>query len=68
MSRPKRDEGGAAHDRLFCPMLMRAVLRWLARLVLQPHLRPICGCRRADGRGFLDDFDAYSRTSDQVRL
>ncbi|CAN93568.1 hypothetical protein predicted by Glimmer/Critica [Sorangium cellulosum So ce56] len=37
-------------------------------LVLQPYLRSICGCRRADGHGFLDDFDVYSRTSDQVRL
>lgn len=37
-------------------------------LVLQPYLRPFCGCRRADEHGFPDDLDACSRTSNEVRL
>jgi hypothetical protein len=37
-------------------------------LVLQQHLRPICGCRRTGGLRFLEDLAPYSRTYDEVLL
>ncbi|XYH93682.1 RNA polymerase sigma factor [Sorangium sp. So ce1128] len=53
---PDEDERAAAHARLFCPTLVRAVLRWLARLGVPP-------CHRGDvaGQVWLNVWESWPR-------
>ncbi|WP_437624518.1 sigma-70 family RNA polymerase sigma factor [Sorangium sp. So ce1151] len=57
---PDEDERAAAHARLFCPKLVRAVLRWLARLGVPP-------CHRSDvaGQVWLNVWESWPRFDPQ---
>ncbi|WP_434047623.1 MULTISPECIES: sigma-70 family RNA polymerase sigma factor [Sorangium] len=53
---PKEDECAAAHARLFCPTLVRAVLRWLGRLGV-----PLCHRGDVAGQVWLNAWESWPR-------
>ncbi|WP_437829859.1 sigma factor [Sorangium sp. So ce1153] len=52
----KEDECAAAHARLFCPTLVRAVLRWLGRLGV-----PLCHRGDVAGQVWLNAWESWPR-------
>ncbi|WP_437996250.1 sigma-70 family RNA polymerase sigma factor [Sorangium sp. So ce185] len=53
---PNEDERAAAHARLFCPTLVRAVLRWLGRLGV-----PLCHRGDVAGQFWLNAWESWPR-------
>ncbi|HTN91237.1 MAG TPA: sigma-70 family RNA polymerase sigma factor [Sorangium sp.] len=53
---PDEDERAAAHARLFCPTLVRAVLRWLGRLGV-----PLCHRGDVAGEVWLNAWESWPR-------
>ncbi|WP_437933821.1 sigma-70 family RNA polymerase sigma factor [Sorangium sp. So ce341] len=53
---PDEDERAAAHARLFCPTLVRAVLRWLGRLGV-----PLCHRSDVAGQVWLNAWESWPR-------
>ncbi|WP_437659207.1 sigma-70 family RNA polymerase sigma factor [Sorangium sp. So ce1182] len=53
---PDEDERAAAHARLFCPTLVRAVLRWLGRLGV-----PLCHRGDVAGQVWLNAWESWPR-------